>query len=72
MFNKEGRPIKEEWKDYYQMLENIRQSGITNMFGAAPYLKEFCPELSQEEAKEILCNWMCNYDELSEKYGWRE
>ena len=72
MFNKEGRPIKEEWKDYYQMLENIRQSGITNMFGAAPYLRELCPELSRTEANEILCNWMTNYNELSKKYGWRD
>ena len=71
MFNKEGRPIKEEWEKYYQTLENIRQSGITNMFGAAPFLREFCPELSREEANEILCNWMANYDELCEKYAWR-
>ena len=71
MFNNEGRPIKEEWEDYYQVLENIRQSGITNMFGAAPYLKEFCPELSGKEASEILCNWMANYDELNKKYNWR-
>ena len=72
MIDAKKYPIKEEWKDYYQVLENIRQSGITNMFGAAPYLKEFCSELSTEEADEILGNWMCNYDELNKKYGWRE
>ena len=71
MFSNEGHPIREEWKDYYQVLENIRQSGITNMFGAAPYLKEFCPELSLKEAQEILGNWMRNYDELSIKHNWR-
>lgn len=71
MFSNEGRPIKEEWEAYYKMLENIRQSGITNMFGAAPYLREFYPELSRQESNEILSNWMCNYDELSKKYGWR-
>ena len=73
MFKKDNEkyPIKEEWEDYYNMLEAIRKSGITNMFGAAPYLQEFCPELSKEEAREILCNWMTNYDELYEKYGWR-
>lgn len=65
-------PIKEEWEAYYTILERIRQSGITNMFGAAPYLKEFCPELSRKEADEILCNWMRNYNELNKKYGWRE
>ena len=64
-------PIREDWEEYYQMLENIRQSGITNMFGAAPYLKEFCPELSHEESKEILLSWMSNYNELNEKYSWQ-
>jgi hypothetical protein len=67
----EKYPIKEEWEAYYKVLEAIRQSGITNMFGAAPYLKEFCSELSYEEAKEILCNWIHNYDALNEKYGWQ-
>ena len=72
MFNNDGYPIREEWEAYYQVLEDIRQSGVTNMFGAAPYLKEFCPELSLKLAQTILVNWMRNYDELNKKYGWRE
>ena len=67
----ENYPIKDEWEDYYQLLETIRQSGITNMYGAAPYLKEFYPELSIKEAQNILVNWMKNYDELNKKYSWR-
>jgi hypothetical protein len=67
----EKYPVKEEWEAYYTILERIRQSGITNMFGAAPYLKEFCPELSHPEAKEILCNWIHNYSELNERFGWQ-
>lgn len=63
--------INEDWIDYYRTLEGIRQSGITNMFGAAPYLKEFCPELSHDEAKEILLSWMANYSELSKRFGWQ-
>lgn len=63
--------IKEEWEQYYKTLEAIRQSGVTNMFGAAPYLREFCPELSRDEANQILCNWMKNYSELCTKYNWR-
>lgn len=69
--DKEKYPIKEEWEEYYKVLEGIRRSGITNMFGAAPYLKEFCPELSRAEANEILCNWMSNYDELNKRYNWQ-
>ena len=60
MFSNENRPIKEEWEEYYKVLEGIRRTGITNMFGAAPYLREFCPELSRDEANEILCNWMAH------------
>jgi hypothetical protein len=63
--------IKEEWEEYYKVLEGIRRTGVCNMFGAAPYLKEFCPELSQKEASEILCNWIHNYDELNERFGWQ-
>lgn len=57
-------PINLEWKEYYMVLEGIRRTGVTNMYGAAPYLKEFCPELSLAQASEILCNWMHNYNEL--------
>ena len=67
----EKYPIKEEWEVYYEVLEAIRKSGITNMFGAAPYLREFCPELSREEANKILCNWMHNYNELNKRYNWQ-
>lgn len=63
--------IREDWEEYYKVLEGIRRTGVTNMFGAAPYLKEFCPELSREESNQILCNWIHNYDELSERFGWR-
>jgi hypothetical protein len=67
----EKYPIKQEWTKYYNALEVIRESGITNMFGAAPYLREVFPELSRMESNEVLCNWMENYDTLSEMYGWR-
>lgn len=63
--------IKEEWEEYYKVLEGIRRTGVVNMFGAAPYLAEFCPELSKDEARDILCNWMSNYDALNQKYGWQ-
>ena len=67
----EKYPIKQEWTKYYNALEVIRESGITNMFGAAPYLREVFPELSRIESNEVLCNWMENYNTLSEMYGWR-
>ena len=63
--------IKEEWEEYYKVLEGIRRTGVTNMFGAAPYLKEFCTELSVEQSNEVLCNWIHNYNELNKKYNWQ-
>lgn len=64
-------PIREEWEEYYKVLEGIRRTGVCNMFGAAPYLKEFCPELSEKLAQAILINWMQNYNTLNQKYGWQ-
>lgn len=60
--------MKEEWKDYYMFLESLRESGVTNMFGAAPYLEAAFPELKGKSAREVLSNWMQNYSEISKKY----
>lgn len=57
---------------YYNTLENIRRSGICNMFGASEVLRSFYPELTRDGAKEILLDWMENYEELCEKHGWRK
>lgn len=63
-------PIKEEWMDYYQTLEDIRQSGICNMFGASPYLAEIA-DIDEDLATEVLLSWMENYGELNERFGWQ-
>lgn len=45
---------------YDLYLEALRRSGITNMYGAAPYLEaEF--GCTKSEACEILIDWMKNY-----------
>ncbi len=47
--------------EYWIYLEKLRRSGITNMFGATPYLmQEFM--LSMNEARKILADWMNNYN----------
>jgi hypothetical protein len=44
-------------KEYFEYLEVLRKSGVTNMFGAAPYLqREF--GLSRHEARDVLLKWM--------------
>lgn len=67
----EKYPIKEEWTEYYKTLEAIRRTGVVNMWGAAPYLKACYDKMKEEEACEILCNWIHNYNKLNEIYGWQ-
>jgi hypothetical protein len=46
--------------EYYSYLDRLRESGVTNMFGAAPYLQqEF--GLDKRTAREILTSWMENF-----------
>ena len=44
-------------RNEFVFLNNLRESGVTNMFGAAPYLQEEF-DLSRQEAKEVLLEWM--------------
>ena len=46
---------------YWIFLENLRKSGETNMFGASSYLVEAF-DISYKEAREILLDWMKNYN----------
>lgn len=46
---------------YWIYLEELRKSGVTNMFGAAPYLEKAF-DLSHREATQILADWMKNYN----------
>lgn len=57
------KQYNDEWIEYYQYLEGLRQSGITNMFGASPYLAN-AYALSERVAGNILVSWMENYDAL--------
>jgi len=61
--------MREEWIRYYEYLEELRQSGETNMFGATPYLQDQFG-LDRNEASLILKDWMDNYQEISTKLGW--
>lgn len=54
-----------------EFLDELRESGETNMFGAAPYLEEEYPELaaghsgfgSSPNAKAVLSYWMRSFSE---------
>lgn len=47
-------------KEYFAYLELLRDSGVTNMFGAGPYL-EAAFGLSKKEARGVLSSWMESY-----------
>ena len=50
----------------YQYLDGLRDSGVTNMFGASSYLvEEF--GLEPKEARRILAEWMRAYGERKQK-----
>ena len=68
----EKHPICEEWEEYYKVLEGIRRTGVTNMFGAAPVLRECFPDMSERKSTDILLSWIANYDELNERFGWQK
>ena len=58
-----------DYKVEFEYLEELRKSGVVNMFGATPYLEaEF--SLSKTDAREILQMWMHNYEGLANRYGW--
>jgi hypothetical protein len=43
--------------EYYQYLDELRESGVTNMYGAGAYLQDRF-DLSKVEARDILTAWM--------------
>ena len=56
MFNDKHLHIEDDTM-YYAFLNDLRDSGQTNMFGAAPYLMEAF-DLNKSEAKRILIEWI--------------
>ena len=53
-------------REHLVYLDELRESGKTNMFGARPYLLMEFPELSEKEAGSVLVYWM---DTFGERHG---
>ena len=49
--------------DHLEFLDELRESGVTNMFGARPYLKKEFRTLSNDEAGEVVSYWMRTFSE---------
>lgn len=48
---------------YFNYLERLRQSGVTNMLGAAPYLFQAFRELARDKARDIVWRWMAYHSD---------
>ena len=56
------RPTTDLEKRVFIYLNMVRDSGITNMFGAGPYVeREF--SVTKREAVALLSSWMNNFNE---------
>ena len=54
--------IAEFKEEYFDYLVELRDSGVTNMWGAGPYLEdEF--NLTKQEAKDVLVAWIKSFEE---------
>ena len=53
----------EKREKYYVFLDRLRDSGVCNMFGASPYLREEFSELNQDSSNKVLGDWMNSFDE---------
>jgi DNA repair photolyase len=52
-------PTKEEVFEY---LDGLRESGVTNMFGASPYIQEEFG-LNKADARGLLMEWMNTFSQ---------
>ena len=46
---------------YWIFLEKLRRSGVTNMYGAGPYLQNAFG-MSRNDARVVLADWMRSYN----------
>jgi hypothetical protein len=62
--------ISEDEKDeMFQYLFDLQESGITNMFGAGPYVEREFPHLDKKEVRDVVLEWMKNYEEIHARMG---
>ena len=52
----------EELNKHLEFLDNLRESGVTNMYGAGGYIRDAF-DVSRKESSEILAYWMKTFTE---------
>lgn len=56
--------------DIFEFLFDLRDSGVTNMFGSGSYVKEEFPLLTRKQVQEVVLEWMNNFEELRQRMGY--
>ena len=46
----------------FMFLDALRETGITNMYGASPFIRERFPDLNRYDANRLLCRWMETFE----------
>lgn len=47
----------------FSFLDALQRTGVTNMFGATPYIQDEFSELSKKESMDLLGRWMDTYED---------
>tara|TARA_R100001015_G_C4524357_1_gene92507 strand:+ start:257 stop:439 length:183 start_codon:yes stop_codon:yes gene_type:complete len=55
--------------EVFGFLDELRESGITNMFGAAPFIRSAFPDVDKKESRELLGEWMKTFSERQSNNG---
>lgn len=56
------RKTTEQEKEVLEFLNMLRDSGVTNMFGATPYIEDEYG-LNKKESRRLLSLWMKNFND---------
>ena len=51
----------EELSNYFEFLDDLRESGVTNMWGAGPYLQRAFSR-GKDEAMDVFLKWIGSFD----------
>jgi hypothetical protein len=52
---------------HLEYLDTLRETGVTNMFGARPWLMNAFEELTKEQAGAVLSYWMHTFSDRHPK-----
>lgn len=50
-------------EEHLEYLDELRESGVTNMYGARPWIEKEFPELTADRASKILLYWMHSFSD---------